>query len=213
MALPAPIPITATAAATATPAEPSAQSLLEQMAGGPLPEWSAFAAGIQRRRLQPGQALFEVHQPWPWLAIVGTGLFKLVYRREGGSERIKSFITAPGFFTSLAGLPPGGRTSFAAIAMERATVELLSYPAILALADRHLAWQRTWRVAIEQYGARKEKRERELLTLTPEERYALFLSESPGLAERIPQKDLALYLGITPVGLSRMRGRMAGRAR
>ena len=35
-----------------------------------------------------------------------------------------------------------------------------------------------------------------------------FLAEEPALAARIPQKDLALYLGITPVALSRIRGRL-----
>ena len=41
-----------------------------------------------------------------------------------------------------------------------------------------------------------------------EQRYGRFLAEEPALAARIPQKDLALYLGITPVALSRIRGRL-----
>ena len=44
--------------------------------------------------------------------------------------------------------------------------------------------------------------------LSPVQRYRLFLDEEPALAARIPQKDLALYLGITPVALSRIRGRL-----
>jgi CRP-like cAMP-binding protein len=182
--------------------------LLETLAGEPLPEWDRFARELRARRLAAGESLFHAEQPWPWLAVVSTGVAKLVYPREDGSERIKSFIAEGGFFASLAALAPNGRTSFAAVAMTELAVELLPYAALRELGDRHIAWQRALRVGIEFYGARKEKRERELLMLTPAQRYHLFLDEEPALAARIPQKDLALYLGITPVALSRIRGRL-----
>ena len=54
------------------------------------------------------------------------------------------------------------------------------------------------------FARRKEKRERELLTLKPEQRYRAFVAESPGLERRIPQRDLARHLGLTPVGLNRI---------
>ena len=94
------------------------------------------------------------------------------------------------------------------MAMTDLALEQIPYVTLREFGDRHIAWQRALRVGIERYGARKEKRERELLTLTPEQRYGRFLEEEPALAARIPQKDLALYLGITPVALSRIRGRL-----
>ena len=54
------------------------------------------------------------------------------------------------------------------------------------------------------FAERKEKRERELLILNAEERYREFLAEAPALQSRVPQKDLARYLGLTPVGLNRI---------
>ena len=185
------------------------KQLLQRLAGTELPEWDRFAPTLRSRRLRAGETLFDAGVAWPWLAVVGHGLFKLVYLRADGTERIKSFIAEGGFFASLAGLPPGGRTTFAAVAMEPSRVEQLSYAALRDFGDRHIAWQRALRVGIEIYGARKEKRERELLMLTPQQRYRLFLEEDAGLAARIPQKDLALHLGVTPVGLSRIRGRLA----
>lgn len=185
------------------------RAFVEQLAGGPVPEWEDFASHIRTRRLAAGDALFASEVHWPWLSVVHSGLVKLVYLREDGSERIKSFIAEGGFFASLAGLAAGGHTTFSAVAMEPVLVDQLSYTQILALGDKHLAWQKALRVGIEHYGTRKEKRERELLTLSPEARYRLFMHESPGLLGRVPQKDLALYLGITPVALSRIRGRMA----
>lgn len=44
--------------------------------------------------------------------------------------------------------------------------------------------------------------------LTPEERYIQFCKNHPKLEQRVKQKHLASYLGITPTSLSRMRARL-----
>ena len=186
----------------------ASRPLLETLAGEPLAEWDRFAPEVRTCRAAAGSTIFHADQSWPWMAVIGTGIVKLVYLRADGGERIKSFIAEGGFFASLAALVPNGHTSFAAVAMTDVQLEQIPYAALRDFGDRHIAWQRAMRAALQHYGARKEKRERELLVLTPEERYRSFLAEEPALAARVPQKDLALYLGITPVALSRIRGRL-----
>jgi CRP-like cAMP-binding protein len=44
---------------------------------------------------------------------------------------------------------------------------------------------------------------------TPEERYLNLLTQRPDLLNRIPQHQIATFLGITPVSLSRIRNRVA----
>lgn len=44
---------------------------------------------------------------------------------------------------------------------------------------------------------------------TPEERYLSLLDKRPGLAERVPQNQLASYLGIKPESLSRIKKRIS----
>ena len=55
------------------------------------------------------------------------------------------------------------------------------------------------------------KRTNEGISLTAEERYQIFLSKYPHIANRITQKDLAAYLGITPEFLSMIRSKMSKR--
>ena len=50
-----------------------------------------------------------------------------------------------------------------------------------------------------------QKRVIQLLSSSAEERYTEFLKTYPNLAQRVPQKMIASYLGITPEGLSRVR--------
>ena len=58
------------------------------------------------------------------------------------------------------------------------------------------------------FSMKKEKREFEFLCLSAEERYRQLENESPIIIEKVTQNDLARYLGITPVGLSRIKRRV-----
>jgi CRP-like cAMP-binding protein len=48
-------------------------------------------------------------------------------------------------------------------------------------------------------------------TSSPEERYLHLQNTKPDLIQRVPQYQLASYLGITPQSLSRLRSRLAGK--
>lgn len=182
----------------------SCRALLESYAGEPLPEWERFAPDVRCRRLAPGELLFEAGQAWPWLAVVAQGVAKRVLVDGDGAEHIQDFVPEGRWLASTAALVPQGRTSFAAQAVTELTIEQMPYVALREFGERHLAWQRALRVGLEHEGACREQRERERATLGPRQRWQRLLDAEPALAARIPRKDLARYLGITPVALSRL---------
>jgi len=49
----------------------------------------------------------------------------------------------------------------------------------------------------------------EFRTSSPEQRYIKLMENRPDLIQRVPQHQLASFLGITPPSLSRMRARIA----
>ncbi|WP_408687443.1 Crp/Fnr family transcriptional regulator [Vibrio sp. TBV020] len=53
----------------------------------------------------------------------------------------------------------------------------------------------------------KENKERFMLLYSPEERYELFCQHYPELLERLNDYQVAAYLGITPISLSRIKNR------
>ena len=63
--------------------------------------------------------------------------------------------------------------------------------------------------------ALKEARDRvdSFVLHSPEEHYLLYLKKYPDLVNRVPNKYIANILGITPVSLSRLRRRIAQRAK
>ncbi|MGF1872430.1 Crp/Fnr family transcriptional regulator [Photobacterium indicum] len=54
----------------------------------------------------------------------------------------------------------------------------------------------------------KEQKERFMLMHTPEERFKLFSENFPALLERITDYQVASYLGISPISLSRIKKRI-----
>lgn len=51
----------------------------------------------------------------------------------------------------------------------------------------------------------------EFKTSSPEQRYLNLIEKRPDLVQRVPQHQLASYLGITPQSLSRLRARILGK--
>jgi CRP-like cAMP-binding protein len=173
-----------------------------------LPEWQDLATAIVRRRLQPGEPLFLTGQAQPRVFVVTAGVITMVYETPSGDSWIKGFAEAGIAFASLTSLETGGLTSYSAYAETDAVVEQIDFGAIQRLAERHGGWQRALSNAFKLYGQRKERREMELLTLSPEERYLGFLRGHPHLAGLLRQRDIASYIRITPVALSRIKARL-----
>ncbi|CAN7384250.1 Crp/Fnr family transcriptional regulator [Rhizobium sp. LjRoot98] len=186
----------------------AAIALFERITGEPLAQTDRLTGAIQLCLVKPGESIFNQDDPHPYLYVVESGLLKFTYLRSDGEEWIKSFIVEGQFFASLSALAPAGRASFSAIAIEACRLERIPFVALRDLADTDLGWSRMIRTALMIFGERKERRERQFLTLDREEHYRSLVDEEPDLVARVPQKDLASYLGITAVGLSRISARV-----
>lgn len=186
----------------------TAKHILEQLAGSPLPEWDIVEPLLRRKTLLPGETLFRADMAHPFVYFVESGIIKMIYETYDGDAWVKAFVAEGRFFASLAAFSPGGLTSFSAIAACAASVESLPYHILDQLGDRHAQWQRALRRSFELYAFRKECRERDLLTLSAEERYRRFIEEYPHIARRVTDRDIAGYVRVTPVALSRIKARI-----
>lgn len=92
--------------------------------------------------------------------------------------------------------------------MENREVYRISFDDLQELYGSTSIGQIHGRKAAEQLYMMKVNREIALLTQKPEERYKALLESLPFYLQRIPQKYLASYIGITPQALSRIRKRI-----
>lgn len=141
------------------------------------------------------------------LAYVISGLFRYVYFDEKGNEFTKGIITENNFISSYSAMVLKRPSYFFIEALENSQIFEITWPAFTALMDKDIFWVKFLLKFIEKGFITKEKRERELLLLDAETRYRNFLTEFPGIDQRIKQSVIASYLGIKPETLSRIRRR------
>jgi CRP-like cAMP-binding protein len=180
---------------------------------GPLPGHHALLDAVRVSSFAPRQQAFGEDEACPRLFIVRSGLFKQLYTRDDGTEWIKSFAREGDLFACPLALSRAGRTTFASVAIEPSVVEWVEWRVLEELGETDVAWQKAIRIGFQRLAELKVRRERDLLMLSAEALYRQFVADTPDLASRVPQKDLAAFLGVTPVGLNRIIRRCAAIAR
>lgn len=139
------------------------------------------------------------------IAYVTNGLFRYVYVNEKGDEFTKAIITENNFISSYSAMITNSPSYFSIEALEDSQILEISWSAFNKLKQNDIFWLQFLLKLIEKGYIIKEKRERDLLLLDAETRYKNFLSEFPGMDQRIKQGIIASYLGIQPETLSRIR--------
>lgn len=175
----------------------------------PLPESERHRIhqSIRMQSFQKGESIFNIGDVCTDVYLIRTGMVKLSYCTLDGKELIKSFIAEGGVFGSLSSQLTGQGANYGAIALEPVEVDMLNYSILATLASNHLELQQALLSFFQQLALSKEIREYEFLCLSAQERYQRFCEENKPILSRINQADLALYLGITPVALSRLKHR------
>lgn len=72
-------------------------------------------------------------------------------------------------------------------------------------------FERFFRILLQNAYIAQQRRINQNLSFTAEQRYHEFVRKYPHLEQRLSQKQVAAYLGITPVFLSILRRKLAGR--
>lgn len=96
-------------------------------------------------------------------------------------------------------------TPYEVITFENSELFRISYDRFEAFTNESEYGDKIWRFATQALYVDKHYQQLQLLTLTATERYELMVRHQPFVIQRIPQKYIASYLGITPQSLSRLR--------
>lgn len=163
---------------------------------------------VRRMKVGAGEHVIRQGEPCTDVFILRSGLVKIAYVTHHGQERVKSFIADTGLFGSRSAQLDGCGSPFSATCLEESSLAAMPYPVFrdAALADPEL--MHIIFAFNEWLAVKKERREYDLLCRSAEERYRLFLAQESVLADRLSQGDIARYLGITAVALSRIRRRL-----
>ena len=136
------------------------------------------------------------------------GIAASIYKKHN-KKFIRDFYFEPHIFTEQQSFIKKVPAKFSVLSVSNITCRLISFEDLENLYDqipnlKDIAYDMLLNGFI-NISDRLES----LLTLTPEQRYLKLLNENPKLLHEIPLKMIASYLGVTDVGLSRIRKRIS----
>lgn len=168
----------------------------------------AVVSAFEGRTLQKGDLLLKDGQVCRSLALVVKGCLRLYILDEGEEKSIFFFVENYFCADSRSFLSEKPARCFID-ALEDCELLTITLEKIRDLGKRYPDVERCNRMLLEKLLISAENRLMLHVLKNPEQRYQRLLDDFGGLVNRIPQKYLASYLGITPVSLSRIRARVA----
>jgi CRP-like cAMP-binding protein len=120
------------------------------------------------------------------------------------------------FYTEMEGVTPGcvlseGPSDYFISCVEDSILTVSTPDMEAAVFEKFPKFETLCRILSEQLLAKKQRSFDEFKTSSPEQRYLNLLQNRPDLVQRVPQHQLASYLGITPQSLSRLRTRITAK--
>ena len=167
-----------------------------------------IGADIDPVILKASQHVFRQGDTDRKIYFVREGILKAYYVSTEGKETIKSFILAGDFIGSLTAAYRNEVCSFSLVCQEQSVLLPVDFDILYNASQQDLKVASKVLDFVLGFAMKKERREMELLSMSAEDRYRQLQEQSPALLERVKQKEIARYLGITPVALSRIRKRI-----
>lgn len=164
---------------------------------------------IPVKTYKKGTILLEAGQVSTECYFVMSGCVRHYYITEEGEEKTTFFYTEEGSVASLTSYMNQTPADHYFACLEDCVLAVLGYEKEKELYQRFPRFESLCRVGMEKnFGAHQEMLAK-FITQSPEQRYLNLLQTRPDLMNRVPQHQLASYLGVKPESLSRIRKRIA----
>lgn len=131
-----------------------------------------------------------------------------MYKVDGkGNVHIIQFASENYWLMDIASFHGKKSSELSIDAIEDTVVLQISYDNLISLYKQFPKFSTIFRVLIENSFVALQHRMLQNISSTAEERYSHFIEVYPHLVNRLPQTQIASFLGITPEFLSRLRKR------
>ena len=175
------------------------------------PSWDKMKALFKERPLKKGDYFITQGKIAKEIGFLQNGIIRAFYRNIEGVEYNKHFFINPCFIGGYASLITETPNQIYQEALTDCNILVAQFADLKALYATCPDIERVARMIAELLFVQKEQREIEMALLDADKRYELFKKQFPQLEQQIQQYHIALYLGITPTQLSRIRKKFTNR--
>ena len=170
-----------------------------------LQEEAELARHFTARQVKRRAFLLQEGEVCRYASFVVAGCFKMYAVDKSGKEHNLLFAVENEWITDLASFYTEQPSRVHIEAVEPATVLQIKHDDLLRLFTHYHKFDRNFRILVERGYMALQDRLLQTISATAEERYQNFLTQYPHWASRLPNTQIASYLGMTPEFLSKIR--------
>ncbi len=168
-----------------------------------------FCSLLSVRTVNKKEIIQIAGDPCQHFNFVCDGVLRAYYSDESQNESIVMFAIRDWWITDMYAFSSGKPAMLNIDALEPSTIFQLSKSDLDSLLTQFPKFEKFMRVLMQNAYVREQLRVIQNLSLPAEQRYRNFLEKYPQFASRVPLKQIASYLGITPEFLSVLRKKFA----
>jgi CRP-like cAMP-binding protein len=172
-------------------------------------EAAHFISLLQEEEVPKKELVLKEGQLCKTISFVNVGALRAYHISKGGKETTVMFALPDWWITDMFCFIHRQPAMLYIEAIERSSIFQLKKDDLDKLYLKVPKFERFFRILMQNAYIREQLRMIEKLSLPAEERYVHFLDKYPQIAEKITQKQIASYLGITPEFLSTIRANRA----
>ncbi len=164
---------------------------------------------VVERKIKRRQFILQEEDICKHYTFVAEGCFKKFQVDQKGTEHNLQFIAENDWIMEIDSFYNEKPSRVFIEAIEPSVIFQITKPDLIELFMSNPKFNRNFRVIIENRFVELENRVLQAISSTAEERYLTFLNQYPKLSQRLPNTQIASYLGITPEFLSKIRKEIA----
>jgi CRP-like cAMP-binding protein len=161
------------------------------------------------KKIRKSQFLLQEGDVCKQHAFVVKGCLRQYKLDAKGEEHVVQFAIEDWWISDMYSFLTGEPATYNIDALEDSEVLLLDKISQEKLCNEVPKYERFLRLLLEKNFIAKERRIAASLSMSAEEQYLSLLRTYPDFFQRVPQNQIASYLGITPQSLSRIRKELA----
>jgi CRP-like cAMP-binding protein len=171
----------------------------------PAEEIEYFLDNVKTEKFKKGEFFHPADKVCVKIGLVKSGLLKSYVIDDKANEKIIEFYPENSFVSAFTSFITKEKTDWNIQTIENSEILIITNEYLEQLYKRHNCWTFLGLKIFEMQTLKKCSREKSLLTNNATERYLLFQKQYESIESRLTLNQIALYLGIQPESLSRIR--------
>ena len=171
-------------------------------------EISYFTSLLSHKEVARKEFLLQAGNVAKHINFIHAGALKAYYLDVKSDENIIMLAVDDWWITDMYSFTSGNPAMQFISAIEDTAIFQLQKNDFDLLLEKIPAFERFFRILMQNAYIREQLRVIQNLSMPAEERYLNFLKKYPQLVQRVTQKQIASYIGVSPEFLSAMRKRM-----